>query len=50
MTEAVAKLVAAVDAGYFYCEVCKHKVDMSGVSGYKEARKRALEHAEEHHE
>ena len=45
-----AKLAAAVDAGYFYCEVCERKVEMSDVSGFDEARERALKHAEEYHE
>ncbi|WEL29862.1 hypothetical protein HBNXHx_1756 [Haloferax volcanii] len=50
MSNAGAKLAMAVDAGYIYCELCEANVDMSGVSGYDEARERALDHAERQHE
>jgi hypothetical protein len=43
------KLAEAVYHGAFYCEVCETDVDMSDVSGYDEARRRALTHAEENH-
>jgi hypothetical protein len=50
MSSVGAKLAEAVDAGYFYCEVCEQPVDMFDASGYDKARERVLEHAEEHHE
>lgn len=49
MADVGAKLANAVSHGFFYCEVCEIKVDMSGVSGYDEARERALQHAREKH-
>ena len=50
LSELEKRVVAAMDAGHFICEVCDESFDLDATDDYDAARDEILDHAEDQHE